>query len=223
MTSGIKRSMAAVILVVATLSGVTLAFAKRDLPPVSTVAAAKPKTSGLVARAIVPIETPRPEPTPVAAAYVVKRVLDVHSPMAFGEWHWDDKGIPTGPVIMTVDLDAETISVFRAGYEIGTAVILYGADVKPTPLGVFAITQKDADHHSNIYGGAPMPYMMRLTNDGVSIHGSDVKAGYMTHGCVGVPTAFAKRLFAQARIGDTVIVTNGERLNVGRAIKAAKI
>lgn len=156
-----------------------------------------------------------------APAYVVKRVLAVAGPMHHGEWHWSEADAPAGPVIVTVDLKAQTLSVFRAGYEIGTAVILYGADAKPTPLGVFAITQKDAHHVSNIYTGAPMPFMLRLTNDGVSIHGSDVRAGYMTHGCVGVPTAFAAKLFGQVKVGDRVIVTNGEMLDVGQAITAA--
>ncbi len=163
-----------------------------------------------------------PKPvTPPDNAYVVKRVLPIDGPMQHGEHHWDEEGVPAGPMIVTVDLDAQVLSVFRGGYEIGTAVILYGVGEKPTPLGVFKITQKNADHYSNIYDGAPMPYMMRLTNDGVAIHGSDVKAGYATHGCVGVPTAFAKKLFGVLKLGDRVIVTDGERLDVGQAIKAA--
>src|SRR3546814_17953360 len=80
----------------------------------------------------------------------------------------DDKGVPDGPVVITIDLAAQTLSVFRAGYEIGAAVILYGADDKPTPLGTFSIMEKDEDHVSNLYD-APIPYMLRLTNDGVEI------------------------------------------------------
>ena len=55
-----------------------------------------------------------------------------------------------------------------------------------------------------------MPYMLRLTDDGISIHGSEVGDGYVTHGCIGVPTAFARKLFAAVKLGDTVIVTRGE-------------
>ncbi len=109
------------------------------------------------------------------------------------------------------------MSIFRDGYEIGTAAIIYGADNMPTPLGVFPILEKDAEHISNLYD-APMPYMLRLTRDGVAIHGSDVRYGYATHGCVGVPTAFARKLFAATRIGDQVIVTNGKRLSMGQSI-----
>src|SRR3546814_15956015 len=77
----------------------------------------------------------------------------------------------------TLFRSAQTLSVFRAGYEIGSAVILYGADDKPSPLGAFPIIQKDADHYSSTYNNAPMPYTLRLTSDGVAIHGSDVQWG----------------------------------------------
>ncbi|MGA1799536.1 L,D-transpeptidase family protein [Sphingomonas sp. 4RDLI-65] len=168
-----------------------------------------------------------PKPAPITAAaepdegYVVKRVLDVPEPLRHGAYYWDTEGVPEGPIVITVDLVAQTLSIFRAGYEIGTAAVIYGADEKPTPLGVFKITQKDAHHVSNLYG-APMPYMLRLTNDGVSIHGSALMDGkYATHGCVGVPTAFAKLIFGQVKLGDRVIVTSGEMLERGGRITAA--
>lgn len=157
-----------------------------------------------------PAPTPRPSPTPLT----IRRVLPIGDTIAFGDWAWDEKGVPAGPIVVTVDLKAQTMSVFRAGYEIGSAAILYGADEKPTPLGTYPITQKDAHHVSNLYD-APMPYMLRLTNDGVSIHGTSVAYGYATHGCIGVPTPFAKKLFAAASLGDKVIVTRGRLLKLG--------
>jgi lipoprotein-anchoring transpeptidase ErfK/SrfK len=141
----------------------------------------------------------------------IKRVLDI-GPIKFGDYAWDDKGVPDGPLIITVDLAAQTLSVFRGGYEIGAAAILYGADEKPTPLGTFPILMKDARHVSRTYGNAPMPYTLRLTADGVAIHGSKVEWGYATHGCIGVPVAFARLLFAQAKLGDRVIITRGKSL-----------
>lgn len=160
---------------------------------------------------------------PVNAAFneplVIKRVLKLDGPFRHGDYVWDDAGVPAGPLVITVDIGAQTLSVFRGGYEIGAAVILFGADDKPTPLGVFPITQKKKDHISNLYN-APMPYMMRLTSDGVAIHGSTVERDLATNGCIGVPTAFAELLFAQAKLGDKVIVTNGERLQLGGAITA---
>lgn len=165
------------------------------------------------------------EPRPILAAapvddgLVIKRVLTVPTPFRHGDYVWDDEGVPPGRIVITADIAAQTISVFRGGYEIGAAVILYGADDMPTPLGVFPITQKNADHVSNLYG-VPMPYMMRLTNDGVAIHGSDVDLDSATRGCIGVPTAFAKLLFTQVKLGDRVIVTRGETLSLGKHITA---
>ncbi len=149
--------------------------------------------------------------------FVVKRILQIDEPFVHGYYKWDDEGVPEGELVVTVDLKAESISVFRAGYEIGAAVITFGDSEKPTPTGVFPITQKSKDHVSNIYG-SPMPYMLRLTNDGVAIHASDVKWGWGTRGCIGVPMEFARRLFEQATLGDRVIVTNGKMMNLGDAI-----
>jgi lipoprotein-anchoring transpeptidase ErfK/SrfK len=156
---------------------------------------------------------------PVDPNFVVRRILDIPGPLKMGEHHWDESGAPAeGPVVITVDLEAQVLSIFRGGYEIGAAAILYGRDDKPTPLGAFPISQKDAKHVSNLYG-SPMPYMMRMTNDGISIHGSDsVAPGFATHGCVAVPVAFAKKLFAAAKLGDIVIVTKGKTLEMGEAI-----
>lgn len=169
---------------------------------------------------------PAPLPTPVAPStprtddtLVVRRVLDTGGPIRFGTWFWDDKNVPDGPTIITVDLQAEVLSIFRGGYEIGTAAVIFGADGMPTPLGVFPITQKDAHHVSNLYH-APMPYMLRLTNDGVSIHGSEVAWDAATHGCIGVPTPFAKKLFGATRLGDKVIVTRGRMIGTGQLITA---
>lgn len=151
--------------------------------------------------------------------FVIKRVLQIDEPFVHGYYKWDDEGVPDGEIVITVDLKAESLSVFRDGYEIGAAVIKFGDALKPTPTGVFPITQKNADHVSNIYD-APMPYMMRLTNDGIAIHGAEVKYGYGTRGCIGVPTEFARLLFEQVKLGDRVIVTNGKMLGMGDTIIA---
>ena len=186
-----------------------------DVRSAKTIARAKPPAAPKMLSA-----PPPTAPAPAEEPLVVKRVLQLDSPLEHGDFAWDDKGIPEGPIVITIDLAAQTLSVFRGGYEIGVAAIMYGAGEKPTPLGVFPITEKDADHVSNLYH-APMPYMLRLTNDGVSIHGSKVEWGGATHGCIGVPIPFAKLLFGQAALGDRVIVTDGKMLHVGEGLPAA--
>jgi lipoprotein-anchoring transpeptidase ErfK/SrfK len=135
----------------------------------------------------------------------VNSLLAIKAPMHFGDYRWDDKGVPSGPTWIRVDLGSQLISVFRAGHEIGTAVIVYGGDNKETPGGTLHVLAKARDHRSSLYD-AEMPYTLRLTNDGVSIHASDVRWGTATHGCIGVPRAFAQRLFDAAMVGDEVTV-----------------
>ena len=135
----------------------------------------------------------------------VATVLDVPKRMSYGEFRWDEKGVPAGPTWVRVDLKSQIISAFRAGHEIGTAVILYGADGMPTPTGKFPVLAKAKDYHSQTYD-APMPYTLRLTADGVAIHGSNVRWGYATHGCIGVPAEFAAKLFQAMSVGDPVLI-----------------
>lgn len=186
--------------------------------PATTPTLAKPAP-----KPVKPVERTRAQPVAVDPhALMVKRVLPIDGPFRHGDYVWDESGAPaTGPVIITVDLKAQTLSVFRAGYEIGSAVIIYGADDKPSPIGAFPITEKDADHYSRTYNNAPMPYTLRLTSDGVAIHGSDVQWGNATHGCIGVPKAFAKKLFGVAKLGDLVVITDGKMLDTSHARPSA--
>lgn len=136
---------------------------------------------------------------------VVRSLLNITRPMHFGDFVWNDDHIPKGPVWVRVDLSRQILSAFRGGHEIGSAVILYGSDHKASPVGSFPILEKNAHYYSHTYH-APMPYMLRLTQDGVAIHGSNVREGWATHGCIGVPLEFARLLFAQASKGDLVFV-----------------
>ena len=149
---------------------------------------------------------------------VVKRVLPITGPIRYGEWHWDTDGVPPGPIVMTVDLDARVISVFRGGYEIGAAAVLLGTQEHPTPLGTFPIRYKMRHNVSEKYNNAPMPYSMFLTKDGVALHGSQVENGYASHGCIGLPNGFAAKVFAVAKKGDKVIIPRGETLKLGEPI-----
>jgi hypothetical protein len=138
----------------------------------------------------------------------IHSLLNIRSPMRFGDHLWDDRGVPPGPVWIRIDLARQIISIFRAGHEIGSAVILFGTDGKPTPVGEFHIIERAREHRSNLYD-AEMPFMLRLTRDGVAIHASKVLAGSATHGCIGIPMDFASRVFDEAKRGDLVIIEKG--------------
>lgn len=210
------RSVAATILIVALavplLRIAMPAAASPTAPiPMRPVTAAPPAVK--TAHAIVaspatkpPPETP-PASAPIATTLAIHHVIDTGGAIRYGSYFWDDSATPAGPLTITVDLKASVLSVFRGGDEIGTTAVIYGADDRETPLGTFPILQKDRHHFSSRYHHAPMPYMLRLTGDGISIHASEIAADYATHGCIGVPAGFAQRLFAVARVGDRVIVT----------------
>src|SRR5436190_4961993 len=133
----------------------------------------------------------------------VRSLLAVKAPLHFGDYSWDDRAVPSGPTWIRIDLRSQLMSVFRGGHEIGTAVVVYGGDNKQTPSGRMHILGKARHHSSSLYD-AQMPYTLRLTDDGVSIHASSVRWGSATHGCIGVPLPFAQRLFDAAKLGDEV-------------------
>lgn len=183
-------------------------------PAVRMIANPVVQTLPVVAPASMPAaaSAPRPSNDP----FVIKSILPIEGSIRYGEWFWDESAAPTaGKLVITVDLDARVISAFRDGHEIGTAVVLVGTQAHPTPLGTFPILTKEKDNVSEKYNDAPMPHSLRLTWDGIAIHGSPVLNGYASHGCIGVPDDFAARLFGAAKRGDKVIITRGRMIGVG--------
>lgn len=126
--------------------------------------------------------------------------------LAPGAYLWHPELAPAGPVVAVVSLDEQRIYVYRNGIAIGLATISSGRRGHETPPGVYTILEKDRDHHSNRYDNAPMPFMERLTWDGVALHGGPLPGYPASHGCVRLPKAFAEALFAITRSGDTVVV-----------------
>jgi lipoprotein-anchoring transpeptidase ErfK/SrfK len=147
-------------------------------------------------------------PMTVADVHVV-RELPVAGWLETGRFVWNDDGVPAGPTVIVVNIRGRMLSAYRNGIEVGRSSLIYGADDKPTPVGAFNVLMKDAHHVSRTYGNAPMPYTLRLTNDGVSIHGSEMADDLATHGCIGLPKAFAAKLFASAHVGDRVLIWQG--------------
>jgi hypothetical protein len=199
----LRRSLLAILIMacLVTISSVAVAMFMRPAPvplPVSTPPPHGPRIVYPAGR--YPVLT-----LPDGERREVRSLLNVDRQLAFGDVVWNDAGVPAGPLWIRVDLALQTLSVFRAGHEIGSTLILYGADSKPTPPGVYPILERAVQHRSSLYD-AEMPYMLRLTPDGVAIHASAVRASAATHGCIGVPLAFARLLFAQARRGDRVAI-----------------
>jgi lipoprotein-anchoring transpeptidase ErfK/SrfK len=170
------------------------------------------------AKAVAPATHPVPA-APADQPFVIKRILPIDGPIKYGEWHWDDAGVPDGPLVITVDLDARVLSVFRDGYEIGATAVLLGTQEHPTPTGRFPILSKERHNVSEKYGDAPMPWTLRLTPDGVAIHGGhSVELGFASHGCISTPDQFQAKLFSIAHKGDIVIITSNKRTGIGQSL-----
>ena len=200
--SGALRSLVLVGCLAGALLGLTLQECAAA-PQAATTASIRIPPSG--ARIWYPAGSYPRLPLPDGRREVVRSMLNITGPMHFGNFVWDEDRIPAGPVWVRIDLGRQLLSVFRSGHEIGSAVILYGTDRKPTPTGSFTVLEKNPHYYSRSYN-APMPYMLRLTNDGVAIHGSNVREGWASHGCIGVPLDFARLLFAVASKGDLVVI-----------------
>jgi hypothetical protein len=125
-----------------------------------------------------------------------------------GEFIWAAAAIPSGPVVVVVSLVEQRAEVYRNGVRIGVSTASTGKPGHRTPTGVFAVLQKDADHHSKTYNNAPMPYTERLTWDGVALHAGGLPGYPSSHGCVHLPSEFARLLFGITRTGMTVVIAD---------------
>ena len=124
---------------------------------------------------------------------------------------WNPDAPATGPVQLIVSVPEQRVSVYVGGRLIANSPVSTGQEGFSTPTGVFSILQKKKFHWSNIYSGAPMPFMQRLTWSGIALHASNQVPDYpASHGCVRLPPEFAKKLFGFTEMGAHVVVSGGE-------------
>jgi L,D-transpeptidase catalytic domain len=114
---------------------------------------------------------------------------------------------PSGPLVIVVSIGSQHVTVYDDGTPIASAPISSGMPGHPTPVGIFSVIQKDRYHHSNIYSGAPMPYMQRITWSGVAMHEGVLPGHPASHGCIRLPHEFAARLWTMTKMGVRVVVT----------------
>ena len=124
-----------------------------------------------------------------------------------GAFLWDDDGAARGGALsIKVSIADQKLYVYRGGRLIGMSTVSTGMKGHSTPIGDFTVLQKDLWHRSNKYSNAPMPYMQRLTWDGIALHGGHLPGYPASHGCIRLPAAFAKRLFALSTLGVPVTI-----------------
>lgn len=126
-----------------------------------------------------------------------------------GQFTWTPELAPQGPVVIVVSLPEQRAYVYRNGVRIGVSTVSTGKPGHETPTGVFTILEKRREHYSNLYDNAPMPFMQRLTWDGVALHAGRIPGYPASHGCVRLPHAFSEKLFATTSRGMTVVIADG--------------
>lgn len=154
-------------------------------PPVATPSTGKPE---------IPTSAPKPRKN---------APVDALKP---GQFIWAKQAVYEGPMKIVIVLDTQRIYVFQNDKLIGFSTISSGKKGKETPTGIFNILQKNVDHKSNLYSNAPMPFMQRLTWDGIAIHGGYLPGYPASHGCIRLPHPFAKALFDVTQMGQEVVV-----------------
>jgi hypothetical protein len=118
--------------------------------------------------------------------------------------------IPKGPLQIVISIDQQELHLYSDGVHVADTLVATGVADHPTPLGIFSVIQKSLYHRSNIYSGAPMPYMHRITWSGVAIH-EGVNLGHpASHGCIRMAHDFATQLWAVSKLGASVVIARPE-------------
>jgi hypothetical protein len=118
--------------------------------------------------------------------------------------------IQKGPLQIFISINQQKLHLYSDGVHVADTSIATGVPSLPTPLGVFSVIQKQVFHRSNIYSGAPMPYMQRITWSGVAMHEGESIGHRASHGCIRMPHDFAMRLYRLSKLNTRVIVANSE-------------
>jgi L,D-transpeptidase catalytic domain len=146
-------------------------------------------------------------PAPVAPPRVQKQKH--HSGKAV-ETRMKEASKPQGPLIISISISHQDLKLYDANGLYAQTPISTGMAGHTTPMGAFSVIQKQKFHKSNIYSGAPMPFMQRITWSGIAMH-AGVLPGYpASHGCIRMPMAFAVKMYNWTRMGARVVVTPGE-------------
>jgi hypothetical protein len=126
-----------------------------------------------------------------------------------GHFWWFAEVDDSASLLIVVSLPQQRAYVYRSGALVAVSSISSGRKGYSTPTGTFTILERKRKHISNLYD-APMPFMLRLTWDGIALHGGDIPGYRASHGCIRLPMAFSRALFAVSPAVETVIVTDAE-------------
>jgi L,D-transpeptidase-like protein len=118
------------------------------------------------------------------------------------------------PIMAIVSIKSQQVTFYDAEGWILRAPVSTGVKERETPAGVFAVIEKERDHHSTMYDDAWMPHMQRITWNGIALHGGPLPGYAASHGCIRMPFGFAERLYDKTHIGMRVIISPDDAVPV---------
>ena len=118
--------------------------------------------------------------------------------------------LPKGPMQIFISINQQKLHFYADGQQVAETSVATGVPQLPTPTGVFSVIGKERFHRSNIYSGAPMPFMQRITWSGVAMHEGENIGHPASHGCIRMPRDFAIKLFTTTKVGVRVIIAHEE-------------
>jgi hypothetical protein len=118
--------------------------------------------------------------------------------------------LPKGPMQIVISINQQKLHLYADGREVADTLVATGVPALPTPTGIFSVIGKEKFHRSNIYSGAPMPFMQRITWSGVALHEGENIGHPASHGCIRMPREFAMKLFSVTKVGVRVIIARNE-------------
>lgn len=145
---------------------------------------------------------------PSASVALPVGAIEAVDGLAPGDFIWEPERAGNGQLVVVVSLPEQRAHVYRNGTRIGVSTISSGKRGKETPTGTFQILQKKRTHFSNLYNNAPMPFMQRLTWDGIALHAGKIPGYPASNGCVRLPLAFAELLFEETERGMLVVIAD---------------
>jgi lipoprotein-anchoring transpeptidase ErfK/SrfK len=123
-----------------------------------------------------------------------------------GKYLWRDVPENAGEERVVISLDNQLAYLYRGNSLVGAASISTGRDGHPTPPGIFNVLEKKTMHRSRKYDNAPMPFMQRIDRFGIALHAGHNPGHPASHGCIRLPSEFAKKLFAVTKVGTPVLI-----------------
>jgi hypothetical protein len=114
------------------------------------------------------------------------------------------------PLMAIIALNQQRVTVYDADGRLLRAPVSTGQTGYETPAGIYSVLEKNREHYSNLYDGASMPFMQRLTWSGIALHAGVLPGRPASHGCIRMPHEFAKELFDLTKVGLRVIVVRDD-------------